>query len=95
VRALNESFVGGVKTNLPLLRRILGELDFQAGKVDTGYLDRLLRSKPAEVKHDEKVAAIAAGLFAILEHPSTVANDGPDASGWKKAARADALRGTT
>ena len=95
VRALNESFVGGVKTNLPLLRRILGELDFQAGKVDTGYLDRLLRSKPAEVKHDEKVAAIAAGLFAILEHPSTVANDGPDASGWKKVARADALRGTT
>jgi acetyl-CoA carboxylase biotin carboxylase subunit len=95
VRALNESFVGGVKTNLPLFRRILGEPDFQAGKVDTGYLDRLLRSKPAEVKHDEKVAAIAAGLFAILEHPSTVSNDGPDASGWKKAARADALRGTT
>ncbi len=95
VRALNESFVGGVKTNLPLFRRILGEPDFQAGKVDTGYLDRLLKSKPAEVKHEGSIAAIAAGLFAILEHPSAVANDGPEASSWKIAARNEALRGTT
>ena len=92
VRALNESFVGGVKTNLPLFRRILGEPDFQAGKVDTGYLHRLLKSKPAEVKHEENVAAIAAGLFAMLEHPSPVANGGPSTSSWKKAARSDALR---
>ena len=95
VRALNESFVGGVKTNLPLFRRILGEPDFQAGKVDTGYLDRLLKSKPAEGKHEENIAAIAAGLFAILEHSSAVVNDEPGASSWKKAARDDALRGTS
>lgn len=94
VRALNESFVGGVKTDLPLFRRILGEPDFQAGRVDTGYLDRLLKSQPAEVKHEENIAAIATGLFAILEHPSAVANDGPGASSWKKAARDEALRGT-
>ena len=94
-RALDEYFVGGIKTNLPLLRRILSQPDFQAGKVDTGYLDRLLKSKPAEVKHEGSIAAIAAGLFAILEHPSAVANDGPEASSWKIAARNEALRGTT
>src|SRR5256884_5594061 len=94
-RALNEYFVGGIKTNLPLLRRILSQPDFQAGKEDTGYLDRLLEAETGGGKHDEDGAAIPAGPFPILEHPSTVANDGPDASGWKKVARADALRGTT
>jgi acetyl-CoA carboxylase biotin carboxylase subunit len=94
-RALDEYFVGGIKTNLPLLRRILSQPDFQAGKVDTGYLDRLRKAETAEVKHDENVAAIAAGLFAILERPSTGANDGQGASTWKKVARLDALRETT
>jgi acetyl-CoA carboxylase biotin carboxylase subunit len=94
-RALNEYFVGGIKTNLPLLRRILGQSDFQAGDVDTGYLDRLLKSEAIEVKHEENVAAIAAGFFAILERPSTVANHGSGASSWKKTARSEALRETT
>src|SRR5215472_1559864 len=41
-RALNEYFVGGIKTNISLFRRILSDADFQAGRVDTGYLDRLM-----------------------------------------------------
>jgi acetyl-CoA carboxylase, biotin carboxylase subunit len=94
-RALNEYFVGGIKTNLPLLRRILAQPDFQAGDVDTGYVDRLPKSEAAEVKHEENIAAIAAGLFATLERSSAVANDGRGASTWKKVARADALRGIT
>jgi acetyl-CoA carboxylase, biotin carboxylase subunit len=95
VRALTESFVGSVKTNLPLFRRILSDPDFQSGKVDTGYLDRLLKSKPAEVNQEENIAAIAAGLFAILEHSYAAANDASGASSWKLAARNEALRGTT
>ena len=94
-RALSEYFVGGIKTNLPLLRRVLDHADFQAGNVDTGYLDRLLKSEAAEVKGGDNIAAIAAGLFAILERPSTVANDGLGTSTWKRAARTDALRETT
>jgi acetyl-CoA carboxylase biotin carboxylase subunit len=104
-RALHEYFVGGIKTNISLFRRILTDANFQAGKIDTGYLDRLLKSAPPEVKggHPE-VAAIAAGLFAILDSNSAViANgnassnhqkktmDGTANSGWKRAARAEAL----
>ena len=40
-RALEELFVAGIKTNVGLFRRILGDEDFQAGKIDTGYLERL------------------------------------------------------
>jgi acetyl-CoA carboxylase biotin carboxylase subunit len=104
VRALNEYFVGGIKTNISLFRRILSDADFQAGKLDTGYLDRLLKSKAAEVKgEDANIAAIAAGLFAILDpgtgvvgngavSPSGTAGVGDSAANWKRAARVEALR---
>ncbi len=100
-RALNEYFVGGIKTNISLFRRILDDPDFQAGKLDTGFLDRLLaRSSNGPEHPDGDVAAIAAGLFAVLDPP--MPTDGTGASGtsaaeqpasaWKKAARADALK---
>ena len=76
-RALYEYFVGGIKTNLSLFRRILQDADFRAGKLDTGFLDRLL-SKPApppaleidgvdRTAERTRVAAIAAGIFAALD----------------------------
>ena len=104
-RALHEYFVGGIKTNISLLRRILTDPHFQAGNIDTGYLDRLLKSKPPEIRggHPE-VAAIAAGLFAMLDSNSAVASNGTTSSNyrdnaidatavssWKRAARAEAL----
>ncbi|MGA8154067.1 MAG: acetyl-CoA carboxylase biotin carboxylase subunit [Terriglobales bacterium] len=103
IRALNEYFVGGIKTNLPLFRRILRDPDFQAGRLDTGYLDRLLKSDAPEMKGEgAAVAAIAAGVFAVLDSATSPPNfgasaaetrNGPITAGWKKAARVDALRG--
>jgi acetyl-CoA carboxylase biotin carboxylase subunit len=79
-RALSEYFVVGIKTNISLFQQILGDADFQAEKLDTGYLDRLLgkgnqagaaRAIGGEVKEKaemlETVAAIAAGLFAAVD----------------------------
>jgi acetyl-CoA carboxylase biotin carboxylase subunit len=103
-RALHEYFVGGIKTNISLFRRILTDVDFQAGKVDTGYLDRLLKAKPPHVRReDEEVAAIAAGIFAMLDPTSAVTANGSStangsalangiaASSWKRAARIEGL----
>jgi acetyl-CoA carboxylase, biotin carboxylase subunit len=42
LRALDEYVIGGIRTNLGLFRRILGDADFRAARIDTGYLDRLL-----------------------------------------------------
>ncbi len=107
-RALNEYFVGGIKTNISLFRRILRDPDFQAANLDTGFLDRMLkRNGTAEKTRDQKrdagaaeVAAIAAGIFAVLD-ASGAAPDrtgGLDAepdvrkSNWKTASRRDALQ---
>jgi acetyl-CoA carboxylase biotin carboxylase subunit len=101
VRALNEYFVGGIKTNISLFRRILNDSDFQAGRVDTGFLDRLLSSEPPKVEQeDARIAAIAAGVFTMLDPAPNISTNGASLqrggngaySGWKKAARAEALR---
>jgi acetyl-CoA carboxylase biotin carboxylase subunit len=102
-RALEELFVAGIKTNVGLFRRILGDEDFQAGKIDTGYLERLLASRLDAVEPDRtqedtaNIAAIAAAAFAVLDSTSK-AGDGTrtahaeaGSSNWTKAARVDGL----
>ncbi len=42
LRALDEFVIEGVKTSVPLLRQILRDPTFQAGKVDTRWLERTI-----------------------------------------------------
>jgi acetyl-CoA carboxylase biotin carboxylase subunit len=104
-RALNEYFVGGIKTNISLFRRILNDPDFQAGRVDTGFLDRLLaRSSATEAASgkDTSVAAIAAGIFEMLDARAkqpgkasgngVTAKNGTGGASWKHAGRMEGLR---
>jgi acetyl-CoA carboxylase biotin carboxylase subunit len=99
VRALNEYFVGGIKTNISLFRRILSDSEFVAGRLDTGYLDRLLaqpiHNEPTDARA-AAVAAIAAGVFAVLDPASMMAIDetsanGASTSNWKRAARQEGI----
>jgi acetyl-CoA carboxylase biotin carboxylase subunit len=41
-RALEMFVVEGIKTSIPLHQRILAEADFEAGRLDTHFLERLL-----------------------------------------------------
>jgi acetyl-CoA carboxylase biotin carboxylase subunit len=101
-RALREYFIGGIKTNLSLFRRILRDPDFHAARLDTGFLDRLLKTPEDRTVESgaAEVAAIAAGVFAILGEAaagagnSTKVNWAASAapSQWKDASRRDALR---
>jgi acetyl-CoA carboxylase biotin carboxylase subunit len=107
IRALNEYFVGGIKTNISLFRRILRNPEFRAAKIDTGFLDRLLKQKEHSTDsqtHAEasEVAVIAAGLFAALGQSAAgageraVLEDSASKSGtssnWKSASRRESLR---
>jgi acetyl-CoA carboxylase biotin carboxylase subunit len=102
-RSLDEYFVGGIKTNLSLFRRILRDPDFRAAKLDTGFLDRML--KPSEDKTVDspsaEVAAIAAGIFAALGATATGVSNGWSGeekaaeratSNWKSVGRREGLR---
>jgi acetyl-CoA carboxylase biotin carboxylase subunit len=73
-RALVEYFIGGIKTNLSLFRRILLHPDFQAGRVDTGFLDRLLQQPPiadARTARRTPIVALAAAIFAQQPPPGS------------------------
>jgi 3-methylcrotonyl-CoA carboxylase alpha subunit len=61
-RALGEYKVVGVRTTLPVLERIIAHDDFRAGRLSTGFLERLLPGlTPAAGRH-ASVAIIAAAL---------------------------------
>jgi len=105
-RALNEYFVGGIKTNISLFRRILRDPDFQAAKIDTGFLDRLLKQKREADGHSDagaaEAAVIAAGMFAMMGPAAAgslerTARETPENvmsahSNWKAAARREGLK---
>ncbi|HUR36467.1 MAG TPA: acetyl-CoA carboxylase biotin carboxylase subunit [Terriglobales bacterium] len=107
LRALDEYFVGGIKTNVALFKRILHDADFAAGRLDTGLLDRLLSAKAAtasDAGDSAKLAAVAAAIFALSEGKSgaTISNGNGASStrtteadadtNWKRTARREALR---
>ncbi len=100
-RALCEYFVAGIKTNISLFQRILGDPDFRAGRLDTGYLDRLLAKGNQGVPRETPtvaIAAVAAALFAVLDPAADRSKNGQSAgtaaggSNWKQRGRAEALR---
>jgi acetyl-CoA carboxylase biotin carboxylase subunit len=95
-RALSEYFIGGIKSNLGLFRRILDQPDFQEGRIDTGFLDRLLSSPACDLRLEdslEKLAALSAALFVATAPPKSNGQNGAStssaagSSAWKRAAR--------
>ena len=106
-RALNEYFVGGIKTNISLFRRILNDPEFHVARIDTGFLDRMLKQNAAETDaqvdaRTTEAAVIAAGLFTALGAAGGAPSDTGAAhesqpkaateSNWKNVARREALR---
>jgi acetyl-CoA carboxylase biotin carboxylase subunit len=93
-RALAEYHVSGLRTTLPILRRIVRHPDFAAGRLDTGFMERLPGGHGSGSRRS--VALIAAVLEAYeragrqaapaaAQGPSLWARAGrPGASGWRR-----------
>jgi acetyl-CoA carboxylase, biotin carboxylase subunit len=93
LRALGEYVIGGIKTNISLFRQILMDEDFRAGRIDTGYLERLLAQRSAVDQESvtEDVVAVAAALFAASAKGSP-AERVFEESRWALAGRREGLR---
>jgi acetyl-CoA carboxylase biotin carboxylase subunit len=100
-RALDEYFVGGIKTNLALFKQILDDPRFIEGNLSTAFLNNY--PKPPEPTGNIESATIAAALFAAI-HPSANGNgvspqskpnetsSSAPSSSWKRSARREALQ---
>jgi acetyl-CoA carboxylase biotin carboxylase subunit len=96
LRALGEYVVGGIRTNVGLFRRILMDAEFRAGRIDTGYLERLLEGGGGvgERAVPDEVVAIAAALFSARgRQERREAMVEAATSRWGDAGRREGLRG--
>ena len=98
-RALREYEVHGIKTTIPFFTWALDDPDFLAARFDTSFIDRKLGERggaPFDVctAGDETAAAIAAAIHLVLRAPGRGAAPAAAApeSGWRRAARVEALR---
>ncbi len=76
-RALDEFFIDGVVTNIPLHREITRDLDFTEGKFNTGYLDKKLPLFNLEAidhmqEEEKRMAAITALIETIRNNKITI-----------------------
>jgi len=83
-QALAQTAVLGITTNLGFLSRVIGDEDFAAAKLDTGFIERrkaVLLAPPAPVSD----AALAAGALFCLAAETAVRPDDPWArrDGWR------------
>jgi len=93
-RALGEYKVAGVQTTIPILERIIRHPDFVAGRLSTGFMERLLAAdKPEGAGRHRKIALIAAALTAYERagRPASAvgSSSGPPTapSAWRQALR--------
>ncbi|MGA8548227.1 MAG: biotin/lipoyl-containing protein, partial [Mycobacterium sp.] len=86
-RALADTAVLGVITNVEFARFLLADPDVKAGRLDTGLLDRRAGDFVAAVPTDEQF--VAAGAFHWLRlHPAPGADLWEVPSGWRVGANA-------
>ena len=89
-RALGEYEIFGVRTNIPFFRRVLEHPDFLAGRIDTGFIDRVLAAGLMDEEppspEEERVAMLVAALHFGREEDSHPAPRAPG-SAWKTTGR--------
>lgn len=106
-RALQEYKIAGIQTNIPFHLRVMQSIDFQRGRLDTRFVDRLLSSPEAtddaEVRELEDVAAMSAALVVDRKRLAggAAANgharhrdpaEQLESSAWRQAGRRQGLR---
>jgi acetyl-CoA/propionyl-CoA carboxylase biotin carboxyl carrier protein len=93
-RALAETAIGGVQTDLSFLRWLVDELGFRAGAYDTGIVESTWQNGPSLSAEERSLAATVA-RWARAQAPSApgMPNDGAVAppSAWQLQARREAV----
>jgi acetyl-CoA carboxylase, biotin carboxylase subunit len=84
-RALGEYRVAGIRTTIPLLRRLIVHPEFVAGTLSTALLERILPELTVPATSAETLAIVAAVLAERDGHADIVPAPAPDA--WRLTVR--------
>lgn len=93
-RALGEYEISGIETTIPFFRRALEHPDLVAGRIDTGFIDRVLSDgllrEEERSPEEERVAMLAAALD-VWRNGSGFASAASPESAWKSEGRESLL----
>ena len=89
-RALAETAVLGVKTNIDFLRFLLADNDVRQGVLDTGLIDRRIADFPAVDAGDDEFVAAAAHAW-LSRWPATAGDPWETPSGWRTGVHAPTI----
>jgi acetyl-CoA carboxylase biotin carboxylase subunit len=82
-RALAEYRVAGVRTTIPVLERIMADPDFRAGRLSTGFLDRLRPACQTTEGRHTSIALIAAVLASYERQGYGLQTPAGSPSAWR------------
>ncbi len=94
-RALHEYHISGIKTTLSFFRRIVDSPDFQAGRLDTRFIDRWLAARGPAAEpwpEAEQAAALAVALYDLKTRGADGFLPANAGSPWKLEGRKGLLR---
>jgi acetyl-CoA carboxylase biotin carboxylase subunit len=96
-RALSETVVNGIDTNITFLRRVVQHRAFAEGRTDTGFIDRHVAAKAVPEEQFVQVAMITAAIRQYeytreLADKIVKGKEGPSVSSrWRELGRRDAF----
>jgi len=95
-RALGEYEIQGIRTNISFFRRVLEHPDFVAGRLDTGFIDRVLASglmEEEQPSEEEDRVALLAVLLHVEQNGDATPPRATSSNAWKQAGRLASLQG--
>jgi acetyl-CoA/propionyl-CoA carboxylase biotin carboxyl carrier protein len=93
-RALDETLIGGVQTDLSFMHWLATEPGFVAGEYDTDVVGERWADGPPVDEQEERLAALAArdARLAAIAAPQPASMAGASERPWARAARQESLR---
>jgi acetyl/propionyl-CoA carboxylase alpha subunit len=95
-RALAETRIEGLRTNLPLFEALLADDEFRAARFDIHWLDRRLAAgellPPPDTGSDLPILAAAMAHFERAQRTAAVSQETSHRTLWRQAARRATLR---
>jgi acetyl-CoA carboxylase biotin carboxylase subunit len=95
LRALEETYVGGIRTNVAFFRRVLDSPAFREAKLHTGFIDEFFATEtPVQADDPDKLvaAALVAALSATKTRPTAQTAPAAAPSRWRDIGRSALMR---
>lgn len=93
-RSLREYQIGGLKTDLPFLSRVINTAPYQAGKIDTSFLDEVKVSKEGVDEFLARNVALATALHIHRRHANPINRKGAESNPWRMQAWREQISGS-